>query len=155
MSTAPLTRRQTRPPRLSPHPLQAILLAFPVALLPCALLSDVTYLRTAQIQWTNFSAWLITGALIPGGFALLWALVAAWTGRNRAPALRRRNGWHAVLLALAWVIALINAFQHSHDGWASVGTTGLVLSILAAVLALAAGWVAHSPLRSAGMENVR
>ena len=25
------------------------------------------YLRTAQMQWTNFSAWLIAGALVGGG----------------------------------------------------------------------------------------
>ena len=44
------------------NPLHAILLAFPVALYPAALLTDITYLNTAEIQWSNFSSWLIAGA---------------------------------------------------------------------------------------------
>ena len=54
------------PPRTRPllHPLHGLLLAWPVALFPAALLSDITYLNSAEIQWSNFSAWLITGALI-------------------------------------------------------------------------------------------
>ena len=47
-------------------------------------------------------------------------------------------------LALAWIFGLINAFKHSQDAWSSVGTFGLILSILSAVLALVAGWFAHS-----------
>lgn len=54
------------------HPLHSILLAFPLALFSSALISDIAYLRTAVIQWSNFSAWLITGALVFGGFALAW-----------------------------------------------------------------------------------
>lgn len=126
------------------------MLAFPLALFPCALLSDAAYLKTAHVQWTNFSAWLITGALIGGGFALLWALIAAFKAKQ--PALRRRYGLHMVLLALAWVAGLFNAFQHSHDGWTSVGTTGLVLSIISTVLILIAGWIAHSHVRAQDLE---
>lgn len=44
-------------PRL--HPLHAILLAFPMALFSGALLSDITYLNSAEMQWSNFFAWLI------------------------------------------------------------------------------------------------
>jgi uncharacterized membrane protein len=125
-------------PRL--HPLHAILLGFPIALFSAALATDITYLRTAQIQWSNFSAWLIAGALVFGGLVGVWAIVdvvLAREGRGRALA-------YVAALALMWILGLINAFQHSRDAWSSVGTTGLVLSILSAVLALAAGWIAYS-----------
>jgi uncharacterized membrane protein len=44
------------------HPLHGLLLAFPVALFTFALLTDIAYLQTAEIQWSNFSSWLIVGA---------------------------------------------------------------------------------------------
>ena len=61
-------------------PLHAILLAFPVALYPAALVTDITYLNTAVIQWTNFSSWLIAGADLFAGIVLAWA-VTLLTGR--------------------------------------------------------------------------
>ncbi|MBT2244954.1 hypothetical protein JQK15_15535 [Sphingobium sp. BHU LFT2] len=134
------------PPRTRPllHPLHGLLLAWPVALFPAALLSDITYLNSAEIQWSNFSAWLITGALIGGGLVLLWALIAL--ARAEGPA-RRQHGLYLLLLALMWVCGLINAFQHSRDGWSSVGTIGLILSLLSSLAALAAGWVAFAGYR--------
>ncbi|MET0241747.1 MAG: DUF2231 domain-containing protein [Sphingobium sp.] len=127
------------------HPLHALILAFPVAMFPAALLSDITYLRTAEMQWSNFSSWLIVGALIFGGLALLWGAVLALGLRRHA--VGRRAALYALLLAGAWITGLVNAFQHSRDAWSSVGTVGLVLSALGTILILAAGWVAHSSTR--------
>ncbi|WP_277666592.1 DUF2231 domain-containing protein [Novosphingobium lindaniclasticum] len=152
MPSASPVLRATRPPRLSPHPLHAVLLAFPVALFPGALLSDIAYVQTSQIQWTNFSAWLITGALVFGGFTLLWSAIGTIVSRG---ALRRRKGVSLLLLALAWIAGLFNAFQHSHDGWSSVGTLGLALSVLSTLFVLAAGLVFFSQSRTAAVEAAR
>jgi Predicted membrane protein len=125
-----------------PHPLHALLLGFPIALFTFALFTDIAFLRTAQIQWSNFSAWLITGALVFGGIVGLFALVElalAWRRGAGRPMLV-----YVVLLALAWVLGLVNAFKHSQDGWSSVGALGLILSILCTLLSLAAGWMAYS-----------
>ncbi|MDZ4371402.1 MAG: DUF2231 domain-containing protein [Phenylobacterium sp.] len=134
------------PPGL--HPLHAILLAFPVALFASALASDIAYLRTAVIQWTNFSSWLITGALLLGAPVVAWAAIGAVfpRGRARGPALA-----YLVLVAVMWIAGLVNAFQHSRDGWSSVGTFGLILSIISTIAALAAAWIAHATVR----EDVR
>src|SRR4051812_21981676 len=56
------------------HPLHAFLLAASVPLFLGALLSDLTYFSSHEVQWKNFASWLIIGGLIFGGFALLWAL---------------------------------------------------------------------------------
>lgn len=125
-----------------PHPLHAVLLAFPVALFPSGLIADIAYLRTAQIQWTNFAAWLITGALVFGGLVGVWALVDLFRAFRRGAA--GRVAAYVTALALAWVLGLVNAFQHSGDGWASVGTTGLVLSVLCSLLVVIAALIAHS-----------
>ncbi|MBA4807974.1 DUF2231 domain-containing protein [Brevundimonas sp.] len=124
------------------EPLRGILMAFPIALFTSAVVSDIAYLQSAQMQWSNFSAWLIVGALVFGGLAGLWAIVdlaLAWRGPTRNAALI-----HLAALALAWIFGLINAFKHSQDAWSSVGAFGLTLSILSAVLALVAGWFAYS-----------
>ena len=63
-------RSNTVQARPSINPLHAILLAFPVALYPAALLTDITYYNTAVVQWTNFSSWLIAGADLFAGLVL-------------------------------------------------------------------------------------
>jgi uncharacterized membrane protein len=123
------------------HPLHSMLLAFPLALFVCALISDIAYLRTAVIQWSNFSAWLITGALVFGGFAFAWAIVAAVFPRRTT---RARARAFLAAVGVMWIAGLINAFQHSHDGWPSVGALGLTLSILSSVFALVAAAIGYS-----------
>ena len=126
----------------APHPVHAILLGFPIALFTSAVVTDIAYLRTAEHQWTNFSAWLISGALLFGVVVLAWALISlalGWRGADRI-----RRAVYAGLLAVMWILGLINILKHSQDGWSSVQTFGLVLSILCALLALAAGLVAYS-----------
>ena len=122
------------------HPLHALLLAWPVALFPAALIADIAYCNTAEMQWSNFASWLIAGALLFGGLALLWAAIDAWRLRD-GPAGPRRT-WLFLLLLAMWIAGLVNAFHHAGDGWVSVGTTGILLSVLASVLALGAGWLA-------------
>jgi len=77
-----------------------------------------------------------------GGLVLAWALVALLLDL-RGPG-RNRNLIYAGVLAVMWIVGLVNAFKHSQDGWSSVGVFGLVLSILCTLLALGAGVIAHS-----------
>ena len=139
---APTVRQRLSYPLL--HPLHAILLAFPIALFSSALATDITYLNSAEIQWTNFSQWLLAGGCLMGGLALVWAIVLVATTRGGG---RTQAVLYLALLAVMWIAGLFNSFHHSHDGWTSVGTTGLVLSIISTVLALAAGWVGYSSFR--------
>jgi uncharacterized membrane protein len=123
------------------HPIHAMLLAFPLALFVGALVTDIAYLNTAVIQWSNFSAWLIAGALVFGGLAGAWAVCAAVFPRRTT---RRRALSYVAALAIMWIAGLINAFQHSHDGWASVGALGLALSIISSLFALIAAAIGYS-----------
>lgn len=129
-------------PRPGIHPLHAILLAFPVALFPSGLVADIAYLNSAEIQWSNFAAWLIAGALLLAAPVLVWAAFSAIRWRS-SPVGRRATVYLAALAAM-WVLGLVNAFKHSADGWSSVGATGLILSLLCSLCALAAGYVAFS-----------
>lgn len=127
--------------RTSVHPLHAILLAFPIALFTAALASDIAYLNSAEMQWSNFASWLIAGALLMGAPVVGWAAIGVLF--PRADGQRGQRLLYLAVLVMMWVAGLINAFQHSHDGWASVGGVGLSLSILSTLAAFAAGIIAH------------
>lgn len=129
------------------HPFHAVLLAGTVPLFLGAMLSDIAYSATYQIQWTNFASWLITGGLVFGAFAVLFAI----TDLFRAD----RRGWrplvYTVLLLATWILGFINALIHAKDAWAAM-PTGLVLSVVVVVLACAATWLGFSSLRVGGAE---
>ncbi|QBX37406.1 hypothetical protein E4M02_01585 [Brevundimonas sp. S30B] len=127
--------------------LHGILLAFPIALFTSAIASDVAYLNTGEMQWTNFSSWLIAGGLLFAGLVLLWAIADAV--RSRKTGGLTRSLIYLIILIIMFVLGFINALHHSRDAWSSVGAVGLTLSILTALLAVAAGWVLHTrPVRS-------
>src|SRR3546814_8858442 len=73
----------SRTPAAFVHPAHAVLLAGGLPLFLGGLLSDIGYAASYQIQWTNFASWLIAGALVFSGFALLWALVDLILARRR------------------------------------------------------------------------
>ena len=126
------------------HPLHAVLLAFPFSLFLGALLSDLAYWNTFQIQWANFSSWLIAGGLGGGGFALLWALVDLF--RFRGSGSRRPLIYFLVLLVMV-VLGFVNALVHAKDAWATMPES-LYLSVVTTLLALAAAWIGYSGFRS-------
>lgn len=135
MATIAAARRVRR----APHPLHAILLSFAFPLFLGALVSDIAYANSYQVQWANFAAWLIAGALLFSAFAVLWALVDV----VRTKRIQGRAGIYAMLLLAMWVIGFINALVHARDGWAMM-PTGLVLSIVTVLLAFVASWIGYA-----------
>jgi len=127
------------------RPVHAFLLAATVPLFLGAALCDYAYASTYQVQWTNFSSWLIVGGLVFSGATLVWAFF----GRMRSGPRGRRFVVSFVLMLAAWVLGFINAFIHARDAWATM-PTGLVLSLFVAVLAAAATAVGFSTLRARG-----
>lgn len=118
------------------QPLHAVLLAGSVPLFLGAALCDVAYASSYQIQWSNFASWLIVGALVFAGVALLFAIVDLLRAHRRARGLVP----YAVLLLGAWLVGFFDALIHAKDAWASM-PTGLVLSWIATALACAAAWL--------------
>lgn len=124
-SAAPVNPAYTRPP----GPIHVILLAGSVPLFLGALLSDIAYYNTYQIQWSNFASWLNAGALLFCGLALVFALVnLVRAQRKGGPVLT-----YFVVLLATFVLGLVNAFQHAKDAWA-VMPAGLVMSAVVFIL---------------------
>jgi uncharacterized membrane protein len=109
-----------------------------------ALISDFAYRSSLQIQWSNFSSWLLAGGLLVGGFALLWALVDLI--RSGTAQRKRATIYFLVLLAM-WVLGFINALVHAKDAFA-VMPEALYLSTIATILALVASWMGYSGYHS-------
>lgn len=125
------------------HPVHAVLLAGTLTLFLSALLNDLAYWSTYDVQWTNFASWLIAGGLVVSGIALLFALV----GLRHA---ERRSGpslLYFALLLVTWIVGFFNALVHAKDAWAAM-PGGLVLSVIAAVLAGVATWLGFSSPRT-------
>lgn len=118
------------------HPLHGMLLAATIPLFGGALLSDLAYVSSYQIQWSNFASWLIVGGLIFGGLAMVWAITRLLVAHHRD----RGSVLYLFLLVSAWVLGFFNSLVHARDAWAMM-PTGLILSVIIFLLACASNWI--------------
>ena len=142
MATSPPYRPSHAAPP-APHAIHGILAAYPLVCFTGALLTDIVYANTAQMQWANFSVWLIAAGVVMALLAAVAGIVDAARGRRRG-APRRSSAVHSVLTIVALVVAIINGFIHSRDAWTSVVPAGLILSAISAVLILITSWNGYS-----------
>lgn len=126
------------------HPVHAVLLSGSLSLFLGALLSDWAYAASFEIQWTNFAAWLIAGALVFSGAALAWALVDLVRTRGHGIV-------YFVLVLAAWLLGLVNAFVHAKDAWAAMPAS-LVLSVIVTALVAVAVWFGFAGIRSGAAQ---
>ena len=132
-----IARAELRPMRIAAHPIYSMLLPIPIVCFFAALFTDLAYLSQPEMMWLDFSSWLLLAGLIGGvlaGLVLVIELVRAGAARKGALTI------HFLLLLAAWIVELFNSFIHTRDGWTAVAGTGIVLSIIAVLLSLAAGW---------------
>jgi uncharacterized membrane protein len=128
------------------HPIHALLLGGTLALFLGALLSDIAYARTFEIQWNNFASWTIASGLVLGGAALVCALIGLMPARRT-----RNSALHFILLLATWIVGFFNALMHARDAWASM-PGGLVLSVITFALACVATFFAFWAPRNGGVK---
>lgn len=129
------------------HPLHAVLLAGTIPLFLGALLSDIAYASSYQIQWSNFASWLLAGALVFCGLAGLFAIA----GLARSERRHGRPLLYLVLLLATWILGFLNALVHAKDAWA-IMPAALILSVIVMVLACAATWIGFCSVHVGGRE---
>jgi uncharacterized membrane protein len=114
------------------RPFHKMLVAFSAAYFAGALVTDLVYWQMPDVMWERFSIWLITAGLVVAGFAVAVYVIDLLAGRQiDRPAVPRAVGY-----ALALLLALINAFVHSRDGYTAIVPAGLTLSGLVIVVLL-------------------
>lgn len=110
------------------------LMTFPAACFIGALVTDIAYAKSANMTWTTFSIWLLTAGLMVAGIAVVAGLIQAF-GRRRWPTRAQTVGYVFVL-----ILALVNAFVHSRDGYTSVVPDGLGISAITVLSLLVIAW---------------
>jgi len=121
------------------HPLHVMLVPIPIACFVGTLLTDLAYWQTANMQWANMSAWLLTVGLVVSVFVVLFGAIDFF-GDRRIRDLR--TAWiHALGNGLALILSIFNAFIHSRDAYTSVVPEGLILSALTVLILLVTGWM--------------
>ena len=132
VETSPIAARQTGP--LSHF--HRFLGGFPTAFFALAAVTDFAYIRSANLMWSNFSAWLILAGLLTGVFAVVAGAGDWLIGGARG---RWGFGWHLGLTLLALVAGVVNLLVHFRDGWTAVMPEGMILSVVTVVLLFAGG----------------
>lgn len=124
---------------ISRHPLHPMLVTFPIALLVCALGSDLAYVFTGDEFWARMSLWLLGGGTFMGilaGLAGTVELLAVAGIRHRA------GGWsHFVMATILLSVGFANWMSRLADASGAVFPIGIYLSLLGALLVGAAGWL--------------
>lgn len=114
---------------------QTALAAFPIACFSLTVVTDFAYWRTANLLWLHFSEWLLLAGIVFGVLALVVRLVHYLVGRVR-------YAWSAVLGAIVvLLLAALNSFIHTADGWTAVVPYGLAVSILTVLAMIVTGWL--------------
>nr|WP_295663929.1 DUF2231 domain-containing protein [Polymorphobacter sp.] len=115
-------------------PLFRLVFGFAATCFIAALATDIVYTDSAEMQWSNFSMWLITAGLVAAAIAAVVGIVELFTSR---PGHWFSTGWPLpVGAAAASIVALFNAFVHSRDAYQSVVPDGIILSIVTVIILL-------------------
>jgi len=127
------------------HPLHAFFLAGMVPLFIGVLLNDYAYWSSYELQWKNFASWMLVGALVFNGLALLGSILSLVRADKR---MGTPMAYFLSLLA-TFVLGILNSFIHAKDVWASM-PTGLILSVITVILACIATWIGLTSWRIGG-----
>src|SRR3569833_3188311 len=138
-SRRPMSHNPRSTASIAGHPLHPMLVPIPITCFVGTLITDIAYARTANMQWANMSAWLLTVGLIVALLAVIAGFID-FLGDRRIRDLRAVY-IHAGGNAIALVLASFNAFVHSRDGYTSVVPAGLILSALTVLILLVTGWM--------------
>lgn len=119
-----------------------MLVPFPIVCFIGALVTDIAYALTAQMIWTDISAWLLLVGLVMGVLAAIAGLIDFISNR----AIRAQTpAWpHMLGNLLVLVLALFNNMVHTRDAWTSVMPTGLILSVITVLVLPVTGWLGWS-----------
>jgi uncharacterized membrane protein len=128
------------------------LAAFMASCFVGTLATDVAYWGTANMQWADFSAWLLSVGVVVGWVAVVVALIEMLVVRSL---LRSRITWpYAIGSLIALIIATVNTFMHTRDAWTSVVPWGLVLSAATVLVLILTGWMMREPYVATDREVI-
>jgi uncharacterized membrane protein len=125
--------------KLLGHPVHPMLIVFPLGLLATAVAFDIVGLVQNDASWFHISFWMIAAGIIGGLLAAVFGLVdwLAIPDNTRAKRIGLYHGGSNVVVVLLFIASWF--MRRGNDGIPS--SPALVLSFIAVVLALVAGWL--------------
>jgi uncharacterized membrane protein len=115
--------------------------AFPICAFTLTVFTDIAYWRTANLMWLHFSEWLLLAGLIFGVLAAVFLLLAYLVSKVRP-------GWlHAIGGVVVMLLAALNSFIHTADGWTAVMPYGLTVSVITVLAMIITGWLGLRSIR--------
>ena len=120
----------------------SMLVQFPIVCFTLALLTDIAYVQTSNLMWTEFSAWLLLIGIALGVLAALFGAAALFARRH--PITWLQLSGHVVVL----ILAFLNNLIHARDGWTSVMPWGLTLSALTVLVIVVTPWLDYALVRA-------
>lgn len=124
--------------RLLGRPIHPMLVPIPIVCFVGTFFTDLVYAKTANMQWANFSSWLLIIGLVVSIFVVIAGLIDFF-GERRIRALP--SAWiHGLGNALALILSIFNALVHTRDAYTSVVPTGLILSGTVVLILLVTAW---------------
>ena len=122
-------------------PAISTLAAFPIAGFSLTLLTDIVYWQTENLLWLHFSEWLLLAGLVFGALVLPLLAVAYFVQGAR-------HDWPALACGvLVLLLATLNSFIHTADGWTAVVPYGLAVSVLTVLAMIMTGWFGRRGMR--------
>ncbi|HAG81695.1 MAG TPA: hypothetical protein DCL61_11120 [Cyanobacteria bacterium UBA12227] len=120
------------------HPIHPVIVTLPIGFLVAAPLTDIGYWLTQDFFWARVSLWLIGAGLVTGILAGLTGFIDFMKiGRVR----KHTAGWaHMYVNVTALVLTAINLGLRLVNPAVNVLFTGLILSVLVAILLGISGW---------------
>lgn len=120
------------------HPIHPMLVPFPIAFFVGALACDLAFWQSGTELFATAAVWLIGAGLVMAALAAVAGLTD-FLGDRRIRAIS--NAWqHMIGNVLAVVLQVINFLLRYNDPAGAVVSTGLVLSVIVAVILLFTGW---------------
>lgn len=121
------------------HPIHPMLIPFPVAFLPGALVTDLVYRSTGDAFWARASLWLLAAGVVTGALAAVFGLIDFLSIR-RARSLRA--GWvHFLGNVLAMALSIFNLLLRWGEPVPDVPSLGVTLSAVVTLILVVTGWL--------------
>lgn len=117
------------------HSVYRAFVSFPIACFSLTVLTDIAYWQTSNLLWLHFSEWLLFAGLVFGVVAAVFRVLDHLSNRTR-PSWSGVLGWIVVFL-----LAVLNSFVHTADGWTAVVPYGMTLSVVTMIAMLVTGWL--------------
>lgn len=109
--------------------------AFPICAFTLTIFTDIAYWRTGNLMWLHFSEWLLLAGLVVGVLAAVFLVVAYLVSKGRPVWL------HVIGVVVVLLLAALNSFIHTADGWTAVMPYGLAVSVVTVLAMIVTGWI--------------